>query len=254
MDSTMKNKTLYKKLLEIKAKKGAGFFCLLDPDKQTPEEAIIMAKKCISADVDAILVGGSIMVENNFDLTIKAIQDNVNIPVMVFPGIFNFVSPYADAILFISMMSSRNSQLLIGEQVRAAPLIKKYNIETIPTGYFLIESHTLTSVQYMSHSIPIPRTKYDIAISHALAAEYLGMKFIFFDGGSGAKKSVPTKMIRKVKKSINIPLIIGGGIKTPDEARKKVEAGADFIVIGNVIENRNLKNLINEFARAIHKD
>jgi len=122
-------------------------------------------------------------------------------PVLVFPGIFNFVSPYADAILFLSMMSSRNPQLLIGEQVRTAPLIKKYDVEAIPTGYFLIESGSLTSVQFMSNSLPIPRTKYDIAVSHALAAQYLGMKVIFFDGGSGAKQSIPAEMIKKVKKT-----------------------------------------------------
>jgi len=173
-------------------------------------------------------------------------------PVLVFPGIFNFVSPYADAILFLSMMSSRNPQLLIGEQVRTAPLIKKYDVEAIPTGYFLIESGSLTSVQFMSNSLPIPRTKYDIAVSHALAAQYLGMKVIFFDGGSGAKQSVPAEMIKKVKENISIPMIVGGGIRTPEEAREKVSAGADFIVIGTAIEKNNQNNLIKKFADAIH--
>ncbi|MBN2017873.1 MAG: geranylgeranylglyceryl/heptaprenylglyceryl phosphate synthase [Candidatus Cloacimonetes bacterium] len=229
-----------------------GFLCLIDPDKQQPDESAQLALKCQDNGVDVILVGGSLMVKDNFNETVKVIKNQVSIPVLVFPGIFNFVSPYADAILFLSMMSSRNSQLLIGEQVRTAPLIKKYDVEAIPTGYFLIESGSLTSVQFMSSSLPIPRTKFDIAVSHALAAQYLGMKLIFFDGGSGAKKSVPVEMIKRVKENISIPLIIGGGISTPEEAREKVEAGANFIVIGTAIENNNKTNLIKEFSEAIH--
>lgn len=232
--------------------KKPGFFCLIDPDKQRPEESAELALKCQNSGVDVILVGGSLMVKDNFNDTVKLIKDKVSIPVLVFPGIFNFVSPYADAILFLSMMSSRNPQLLIGEQVRTAPLIKKYNVEAIPTGYFLIESGSLTSVQFMSGSLPIPRNKFDIAVSHALAAQYLGMKILFFDGGSGAKKSVPLDMIKHVKQNISIPLAIGGGISTPEEAREKVEAGANFIVIGTAIENNNKTNLIKEFAEAIH--
>ncbi|MEA2103212.1 MAG: geranylgeranylglyceryl/heptaprenylglyceryl phosphate synthase [Candidatus Cloacimonadota bacterium] len=249
----MKQKTIYDRLLKIGENKGAGFLCLIDPDKQKPEQALEIGYKCKSAGVDAILVGGSMMVEHHFNSTIKAIKNKIELPVIVFPGIFNFVSPFADAILFLSMMSSRNPQLLIGEQVRAAPLIKNYGVEAIPTGYFLIESGTLSSVQYMSHSFPIPRDKIDIALSHTLAAQYLGMKLIFFDAGSGAKQSVPEQMIAHVKESINIPLIVGGGIKTPEDARKKVDAGADFVVVGNVFENNRTENIIAEFSEAIHK-
>lgn len=229
-----------------------GFFCLIDPDKQEPEESAQLALKCQKNSVDVILVGGSLMVKDNFNETIKLVKNTVSIPVLVFPGIFNFVSPFADAILFLSMMSSRNPQLLVGEQVRTAPLIKKYDVEAIPTGYFLIESGSMTSVQFMSSSLPIPRNKFDIAVSHALAAQYLGMKMIFFDGGSGAQQSVPTEMIKRVKRDISIPMIIGGGIKSPEEAQGKVSAGADFIVIGTAIENNNKSNLIKEFAEAIH--
>ncbi len=239
-------------LYSLKNEKKAGFFCLIDPDTQTPSESAMLAKKCQLSGVDVILIGGSLMVRDNFNETVRVIKEQVTIPVLVFPGIFNFVSPYADAILFLSMMSSRNPQLLIGEQVRTAPLIKKYDVEAIPTGYFLIESGSLTSVQFMSSSLPIPRTKYDIAVSHALAAQYLGMKLIFFDGGSGAKQSVPSEMIKKVKENISIPMIIGGGIRTPQEAGEKVSAGADFIVIGTAIEKNDQTNLIKEFAEAIH--
>ncbi|MCD6330503.1 MAG: geranylgeranylglyceryl/heptaprenylglyceryl phosphate synthase [Candidatus Cloacimonetes bacterium] len=239
-------------LYSLKNKKKAGFFCLIDPDTQSPSESAKLAEKCQHSGVDVILVGGSLMVRDNFNETVRIIKEQVTIPVLVFPGIFNFVSPYADAILFLSMMSSRNPQLLIGEQVRTAPLIKKYDVEAIPTGYFLIESGSLTSVQFMSSSLPIPRTKYDIAVSHALAAQYLGMKLIFFDAGSGAKQSVPAEMIKKVKENISIPIIIGGGIRTPEEAREKVAAEADFIVIGTAIEKNDQTNLIKEFAEAIH--
>ncbi len=244
--------TILRFLYSLKNEKKAGFFCLIDPDTQAPSESAKLAEKCQLSGVDVILVGGSLMVRDNFNETVRVIKEQVTIPVLVFPGIFNFVSPYADAILFLSMMSSRNPQLLIGEQVRTAPLIKKYDVEAIPTGYFLIESGSLTSVQFMSSSLPIPRTKYDIAVSHALAAQYLGMKLIFFDGGSGAKQSVPSDMIKKVKENISIPMIIGGGIKTPQEAREKVSAGADFIVIGTAIEKNDQTNLIKDFAEAIH--
>lgn len=245
-------KTYVKFMYDFSERGKAGFLCLIDPDKQQPVEAAELAHRCQANGVDAILVGGSLMVMDNFNETVKQMKQKVDIPVLVFPGIFNFVSPYADAILFLSMMSSRNPQLLIGEQVRTAPLIKKYDVEAIPTGYFLIESQSLTSVQFMSNSLPIPRTKLDIAVSHALAAQYLGMKLIFFDGGSGAKLSVPVEMIREVKKNVSIPLIVGGGISTPEEAHEKVEAGANFIVIGTAIETHKDKNLIKDFAQAIH--
>ena len=248
----MNKGTVYDFLLKTIQTKGAGFLCLIDPDKHDSHNAVSLAKRCEDSGVDAIFVGGSIMLEDNFNPSIKAIKQEVKIPVIIFPGIFNLGSPNADAILFMSMLSSRNPQLLIGDQVKAAPLIRKFGIETIPTAYLLIESGSLTSVQYMSDSMPIPRNKYDIGVAHALAAEYLGMKLVCMDAGSGAKMSVPLEMIREVKSNINIPLIIGGGIKSPDEAREKVEAGADFIVIGNAIENNDDCNLIEAFANAIH--
>lgn len=250
----MNKETVYDFLLNIIKTKMAGFLCLIDPDKQEADKAVKLAGKCADSGVDAILVGGSIMLEDNFSPTIKAIKQAVKIPIIIFPGIFNVCSSYADAILFMSMVSSRNPQLLIGDQVKAAPMIKKSGIETIPTGYMLIESSSLTSVQYMSNSLPIPRNKYDIGVAHALAAQYLGMKLVFMDAGSGAKFSVPTEMIRNVKNNINIPLIVGGGIKTPEEAKEKVEAGADFVVIGSAIEDNDDCNLIKEFASAIHRE
>jgi putative glycerol-1-phosphate prenyltransferase len=244
------NNVIYRIFQSYKNRK--GYFCLIDPDKFEPEISAENAVTFSENGADAILVGSSIMLNDNFDDTIRLIKENVKIPVIIFPGKFNFVSKYADAILLLSMVSSRNPDLLISEQVRSAPLIKKYNLESIGTGYMLIESGSLTSVQYMSNSLPIPRNKADIAVAHALAAEFLGMKTIYLEAGSGAKHFVPEKLIKEVKKNITIPLIVGGGIKNPESAAKVAQAGADIVVTGTIFENGIDKNLIREFAKEIH--
>jgi phosphoglycerol geranylgeranyltransferase len=241
----------YDKLVEL-SKKRANYFCLLDPDKLEEKQASEVAKQCEENGADGILVGGSIMLNNKFESNLKEIKESVNIPVLIFPGIFNFVSPYADALLLLSVITSRNPQMLIGEQVRAAPLIKHYGLEAIGTGYMLIESGKTTSVNFMSGSMPLPREKNDIAVAHALAGYYLGMKLIYMDAGSGAQYSIPEAMITAIKQNVPLPMILGGGIKTPDEAAKKAEAGADFIVTGNVLEKKSDPKLIKEFADAIH--
>lgn len=218
----------------------------------TPEKAGDFAKICQKNGADGILVGGSIMLENDFDRNLIAIKKNVDIPVLIFPGMFNFVSPHADALLLLSVISSRNPQMLIGEQVRAAPLIKYHNLEAIGTGYMLIESGQTTSVNYMSSSMPIPHNKNDIALATALAGQYLGMKIIYMDAGSGAQFPISDSMITKLKQNIELPLIVGGGIRTPEVARQKALAGADIIVTGNILEKNNDPSLIKEFADAIH--
>ncbi|MCK4956992.1 MAG: geranylgeranylglyceryl/heptaprenylglyceryl phosphate synthase [Candidatus Cloacimonetes bacterium] len=242
---------VYNKLIEM-SKNRANYFCLIDPDGMTSEETGKFAKICQENGADGILVGGSIMIENDFDANLKAIKANVDIPVFIFPGIFNFVSPHADAILLLSVISSRNPQMLIGEQVRAAPLIKHYGLESIGTGYMLIESGQTTSVNYMSNSLPIPHDKDDIALATALAGQYLGMKIIYMDAGSGAKYPISDSMIHKLKQNLELPIIVGGGIKTPEIAKQKALAGADFIVTGNILEKNNDPNLIKQFADAIH--
>jgi len=242
---------IYDKLLELSSQR-ANYFCLIDPDGMSPQKAAEFAKTCEENGADGILVGGSIMIENDFDANLKAIKAAIKIPVLIFPGIFNFVSPYADAILLLSVISSRNPQMLIGEQVRAAPLIKHYNLESIGTGYMLIDSGKSTSVNYMSNSMPIPHEKNDIALATALAGQYLGMKIIYMDSGSGAEKPVSDSMIAKLKRNIDLPIIVGGGIKTPEVARQKAAAGADFIVTGNILEKNGDPKLIREFADAIH--
>ncbi len=213
-----------------------GMLVLVDPDikfKIPPGE---LAKLFSNAGVRAILVGGSTYGEVNFDEFVREIRTHASVPIIIFPGNAMHVSQYADAILFTSLISGRNPQFLIEEQVRAAPIIKKLGIEVIPTGYLLVDGGSFTSVLYKSHTLPIPREKYELAKYHALAAQYLGMKFVYFDTGSGAKLTVPDEMIRSVKEYISIPLIVGGGITTKEEAKKKFESGAHLIVVGSAIE------------------
>ena len=242
---------IYNKLLDL-AKKQANYFCLLDPDELQADKTKDFAKMCEENGADGLLVGGSIMVNNKFQSNLKIIKESVNIPVLIFPGIFDFVSPHADALLLLSVVTSRNPQMLIGEQVRAAPLIKHYGIEAIGTAYMIIESGNSTSVQFMSGSLPLPRTKNDLAVAHALAGQYLGMKLIYMDAGSGAKYAATDEMVAAVRKNVDLPIILGGGIKTPEVAMQKAKAGADFIVTGNVLEDNPDPKLIREFADAIH--
>jgi putative glycerol-1-phosphate prenyltransferase len=242
----------YKRLLAMAAEK-ANYFCLLDPDNMSLEQAEEFSCKCEENMADGILVGGSLMYRDRFEEVLKAIRHKVKkIPVLIFPGLFNFVSPHADALLLLSVVSSRNAQMLIGEQVRAAPLIRKFGIEAIGTGYILVEGGKTSSVQYMSHSQPIPHDKDDIAAVTALAAQYMGMRIIYMDAGSGALNPISSSMINQVKSEIDIPLIVGGGIKNPEMAAQKAQAGADFVVTGNILEKGFQPSLIREFARAVH--
>jgi len=243
---------VFDQLLTIKKKMGAGYLVLIDPDKQDVNTAIQLAKTCESAGVDALLVGGSLLLANVFDETVKGIKENCSLPVIIFPGSTKQISRYADAVLFLSLISGRNPESLIGSQVIAAPIIKSISIEPISTGYMFIESGTVTSALFMSDTRPIPREKPDIAAAHALAAQYLGMRCVYLEAGSGAKHSVPNKVVSAVARYSSIPIICGGGIRTPDEAREKVLAGASFIVTGTIIEKDSNPALIKAFADAVH--
>jgi phosphoglycerol geranylgeranyltransferase len=225
---------------------------LLDPDKLSLEEVKQRAKICEESGVDAILIGSSFLFSTQFEESIRSIKQACSLPVIIFPGNAGQISGEADAILFLCLISGRNPEYLIGEHVKAAPFIKQYNLEAISTGYMLIESGTTTSVEFMSNTIPIPRNKPDLAVAHALAGEFLGMKMIYMDGGSGAKYHVPTKLIEAVKKYITIPLIIGGGIKTPEVAEEKIKAGADFIVVGTAFEEMDNPYFLREFSEVVH--
>ena len=209
---------------------------VIDPDN-SEEQVLKSVLECNANQVDMILLGGSLVTQGSADSAARIIKENTSIPVVLFPGSEIQLTNKADALLLLSLISGRNPELLIGKHVAAAPFIKRSKLEVIPTGYILIDGGRPTSVTYMSNTLPIPADKPDIAMATALAGELLGMKLIFMDAGSGALHQVSQRMISQVKKATNLPLIIGGGMKTPDDLRKTFEAGADVIVIGTSVED-----------------
>ena len=223
---------------------------LIDPDKPTDAQIMSIVEKAKTADVDFFFVGGSLLVTDSLDHCIKLIKANCDIPVLIFPGNSLQISKYCDGFLLLSLISGRNPEMLIGRHVIAAPYLKLYGNEIIPTGYMLIDSGKATSVTYMSDTTPIPHDKDDIAMCTAIAGEMLGLKLIYLEAGSGALMPVSTSMISKVSQMIKIPLIVGGGIKTPEMAAEAVKAGADVIVIGTAFEKE--PELLKKFAEAIH--
>lgn len=212
---------------------------LVDPDKHSLESLKLFSQQLSKTNqVDFILVGGSLLRKNNFEKTIAMLKSETDVPVIIFPGNAMQISAYADAILLLSLISGRNAEMLIGNHVLAAPLIKEANLETISTGYMLIDGGQTTAVQYMSNTFPIPSNKPEIAAATALAGQMLGMQLIYMDAGSGAHQSIPLSMIKSVKNEINIPLIIGGGIRDAKSVTECCKAGADVIVIGNLFEEK----------------
>ena len=243
---------VFEYLLRVKEQKGAGYLVLIDPDKQGVEDAGALAVRADEAGIDAFLVGSSLLMSDRMEAVIRRIKELSDLPVIISPGSSSHLSQYADAVLLLSLISGRNPDFLIGEHVKAAPVIKKYGVEAIPTGYMLIDGGAYTSVQFMSATFPIPRDKPDIAVAHAMAAELLGMKTVYLECGSGSHLPVPDEMISAVKAGIDIPLVVGGGITEPAVAVAKVQAGADFIITGNVLEKTGNEALVYEFAQAIH--
>ncbi|MCI0697713.1 geranylgeranylglyceryl/heptaprenylglyceryl phosphate synthase [candidate division KSB1 bacterium] len=239
-------------LLQARAQRGAGYLVLIDPDKWELKQLPDIASAASENGADAILIGGSLLLTSSFDEIVKTIKKAANIPCLIFPGSNIQISRHADAILFLSLISGRNPDYLIGVQVMAAPIIRLLGLEPIPTGYMLIESGRVTSAEFMSNSRPIPRQKNDIAQATALAAEFLGMRLAYLEAGSGADLAVTPEMVKAVSSYVSIPVIVGGGIRTPEEAEKRVKAGASFVVTGNVLEKNGGVQLIREFAEAIH--
>ena len=238
---------IYHSILEKKKKGQKQFVVLIDPDKLVSLKTIDIAE---SSGVDYFFTGGSLLTNNNLEKCIEIIKKRSSIPVVLFPGNALQISRKAEGILFLSLISGRNAELLIGKHVVAAPLLKSSPLEILPTGYMLIESGKQTTASYMSNSNPIPADKDDIALCTAMAGEMLGLKLIYMDAGSGAINPVSESMIKKVKDHISIPLIVGGGIRTPQMALKACRAGADIIVVGNAIEKDN--SLVKSIASAVH--
>ncbi len=239
-------------LKETAEKKGAGYLILIDPDKIEKEKLKEFVNACNLSGVDAFLIGGSLLTKGDIEETIKTIKSVTDLPTIIFPGGADQISPFADAILFISLISGRNAEQIFGKHVIAAPMIKKTGIDPISCGYILIESGRTTTAEYISGTTPIPRNKPEIAMSTALAAEYIGMKSVYLEAGSGAEKTVPNEMVKVVSSNINIPVIVGGGIKTPEEANAKVQNGASFVVTGNFFEDSNNWSQLKYFADAVH--
>lgn len=244
--------SLFEKLNAIKDRKGAGFLVLIDPDENNLDSLPEFVKQAESAGVDAFLVGASTLLSNRFEQTIKLIKSECDLPVIIFPGSSSQISKFADGILFLTLLSCRNPEFLISEQVKGAPKVKASRLEVLPTGYILIESGRMTTVQYVSSSFPIPSDKPDLVKAHALAAQYMGMQMVYLEAGSGALYSVPEDIISAVNEFTDIPIIVGGGIRTPQDAHAKVKAGASFVVIGNFFEQVGSEKLLHEFAESIH--
>ena len=234
---------MFKEIISSKISKGEKQWCvLIDPDKLIFEEINELISLINSSSCDFILVGGSLINHQMFDDYLKAIKRLSSKPVLIFPGDNQQISKYADGLFLLSLISGRNPELLIGQHVKSAFKIRASNLEVLPCGYILIEGESLNSAIYMSESLPIPKNKSSIAAATALAGEQLGMQFIYLDKGSGAEKSIGNKMIIDVKKTINIPLIVGGGINSQQDLENVWNAGADIAVIGTSIE-KNFKNI-----------
>ncbi len=242
--------SLYHSIVDAKANGEKKFAMLIDPDKVQLNNLHVIVEKAVKAHVDYFFVGGSLMVNSQLDECLSQIKQCCSIPLILFPGDSYQLSYKADAILFLSLISGRNAELLIGKHVISAPYLKLSPLEVLSCGYMLIDGGVPTTVSYMSNTRPIPSDKDDIAVCTAIAGEMLGLKLMYLDAGSGASKPVSSSMIESVSGAVPIPLIVGGGIKTPEKALENLKAGADIIVVGNAIENNNY--LIEEIADAVH--
>ncbi len=241
---------VYSTILKKKKQGKKQIAILIDPDKHQVADFSAMAQRFESLPIDYLFIGGSLLSRDLLDACLDVFKAGTDIPLVIFPGSVMQVNSKADAILLLSLVSGRNPDLLIGRHVEAVPYIKQAKIETISTAYLLIESGRMTTAQYISSTLPIPADKAEIASLTAQAAEMIGHKIIYLDGGSGAMNTVPDNMISQVRKDVALPLIVGGGIRTPELAIAKCAAGADLLVIGNVLEEK--PELLQQMVAAVH--
>lgn len=244
--------TAFSRLLSAREAHGAAYLVLIDPDTLADTHLSSYVRSAAQAGADGFLVGGSLMLSNDLGGQLTTIKANTTLPVILFPGSLFQISPVADAILYLVLISGRNPDHLFGNHVVAAPVIRSMKLETISTGYMLIGAGKMTSAEFMSNTKPIPNHKPDIAVAHALAAEMMGMACLYLDAGSGADEPVSDAMIGGIRKHCALPVIVGGGIRTPETASRKVAAGASFIVTGTATESQDSATLIRRFAEAIH--
>ena len=240
-------------LQDLRSRKAAmrpAFAVLADPDKIAPSEMPHLARLCNDAGVDYLLMGGSLVVMHQIDACIQRFKSESDIPVILFPGSPAQISPYADALLYLSLISGRNAEMLIGQHVVSAPAVKASGLEIMSTGYMVIDGGAPTTVSYISGAAPIPANKPDIALCTAWAGELLGHHLLYMDAGSGARLPVSGEMIEKVSTHTALPLFVGGGMRTTDDVRAAAISGATVVVVGNAIEQDPM--LIQELAHAVH--
>lgn len=228
--------TIYQDILLAKKEKRKLLAILLDPDKIDLNTVPALIQKVISSPATHVFIGGSHVTHNIIDELILKIKSICELPIVLFPGNPSQISIHADGILFLSLLSGRNPDFLIEHQVKAAPILKKTDLEIIPTSYILIESGNETAVARVSKTTPLSRIDVESVCNTAMAGEMLGHKLIYLEGGSGAKQSVPLEMIREVAKNTTIPLVVGGGITSLLGIQNAYEAGADLVVIGTAFE------------------
>lgn len=244
------NKGIYQNMKSRKDEGKKSFAVLVDPDKMSDSSLDQLIELSIASEVDYLFVGGSLVVTDALDFCVETIKQKCDIPVVLFPGSPSQLTRKADALLYLSLISGRNPELLIGQHVISAPFVRQSGLEIMSTGYMVVDGGAPTTVSYISNASPLPSDKSDIAMCTAMAGEMLGMKLIYMDAGSGAKRPVSVDLIKNVSKSIAIPLIVGGGIVSPELALMSAEAGADIIVVGNAIEKD--RQLITEISAAVH--
>ncbi len=250
--------TLLSAFQALKAEGRKGLAVLVDPDKASEKNLRNLVLHAERSAVNFLFVGGSLMVNLDIRQVTPLLKNMTRIPVILFPGSLQQVVPDADGILFLSLISGRNPELLIGAHVLAAPMLRQSDLEVLPTGYMLVDGGKSTTVHYISNTLPIPHDKPDIAVCTALAGEMLGLRLIYLDAGSGAKFPVSPEMVRAVANEITVPLIVGGGIRTADQAAALWDAGADVIVVGNRLEEPDGPELLDSIAakrfKIIRKD
>lgn len=231
-----------KHLMDVMEKNGTIHFSLLDPQNVKVEMVEELIKKLADAGSSAIMVGGSTVVsQRELDNVVKEIKKGADLPVILFPNGVTGISEYADAIFFSTLMNSINPYYIMGVQALGAPLVKQYKLEPIPMGYLIVGTSP-GAAGFVGQAIPIPPDKPELACMYAIAAEYLGMRFVYLEAGSGSEKPVPPEMVRYVRKAAGVKLIVGGGIRTPEQALDAAKAGADAIVTGTLIEQASIDN------------
>lgn len=247
----MPKMTVYPMLLQARQQGSKQLAVLVDPDKAEPAYLGRLLDLALRSQVDYFFVGGSLVMRDTLDDCLRFLKQHSDIPCVLFPGSVLQISPNADAILLLSLISGRNPELLIGQHVVAAPYLRASGLEVISTGYIVVDGGAPTTVSYISGTPPIPADKSDIAACTAMAGEMLGLKIVYLDAGSGARTPVSTAMIEAVRQHTDLPLIVGGGIRTPELAYARAQAGADVVVVGNVLEKD--PELLLAMSEAVHR-